>query len=45
MAVLLSAFLSSSLLMLLRAVAAAAGQRGDQGFVAVSIANDNDGVK
>jgi hypothetical protein len=44
MAILLSAFslLSSSLS---KAVAAAAGQRGDQGFVAISIGNDNDGVK
>jgi hypothetical protein len=44
MAVLLLA--SSSLLLLsLRAAAAAAGQHGNQGFVAVSVANDNDGVK
>jgi hypothetical protein len=41
-AVLLSAFLSLALLS--RVVAAAAGQRGNQVFVAVSIPNDDDGV-
>jgi hypothetical protein len=42
-AVWLLAFLSSSSLSL--RVAAAAGQRGDWGFVAVSVANDDDGIE
>ncbi len=43
-AVLLSAF-SSLLLSLSRAAAVVAGWQGNQGFVAVSVANDDNGVK
>jgi hypothetical protein len=43
-AILLLAFLLMSSL-LLRAAVAAAGQCGNEGFVAVSVANDNDGVE
>jgi hypothetical protein len=45
MAIIWSAFSSSSLSSLSRAVAAAAGQRGNGRFVAVSIANDDNGVE
>jgi hypothetical protein len=45
MAVSLSAFLLLLSLLSSRVAAAAVGRRGNQGFVAFSVANDNNGIE